>query len=53
MSVTDRIHSLQQKHEELDRQLHSESTRPHPDENTLARLKREKLALKDQIANLS
>lgn len=52
MSLEDRVGSLRTKHQSLDEQLVSESSRPHPDETLLARIKREKLKLKDELARL-
>ena len=42
---------LQKRHAELDRQLEDEQARPMPDSAVIADLKRQKLALKDQIQN--
>ncbi len=41
--------SLILKHAELDRQLHEEAQRPHPDTHMVAQLKKEKLKIKDKI----
>ena len=43
------IDALNTKHAGLDARIAEESLRPHPDEATLARLKKEKLRLKDEI----
>jgi hypothetical protein len=40
---------LQKRHAELDRQLEAEQGRPMPDSAVIADLKRQKLALKDQL----
>ncbi|MEL0018835.1 MAG: DUF465 domain-containing protein [Rickettsiales bacterium] len=53
MSVTDHIQALKQKHADLETELDDESRRPLPDAEVLADLKRQKLAIKDQIAKLS
>ena len=53
MSVNERIDSLRQKHENLDKALHREETRPSPDSSVVTKLKREKLALKDNIQKLA
>ncbi len=44
------VQALQTKHEGLERQLHDELTRPHPDEAILMDLKKQKLRIKDTIA---
>ncbi|QMW21737.1 YdcH family protein [Sandaracinobacteroides saxicola] len=41
--------ALSTRHASIEAQIHTESHRPHPDESLLARLKREKLRLKDQM----
>ena len=46
-----RLESLQGRHAELEDIIHREATRPHPDELTLRRLKKQKLALRDEIAS--
>lgn len=43
------LESLTAKHATLDAQIAEENLRPHPDETTIARLKKEKLWLKDEI----
>lgn len=52
MSVHDRIESLRSQHAVVDNAIREESHRPHPDELRLHELKREKLRLKDEIANM-
>lgn len=49
----DRIRALQDRHAALDARLAEEAGRPMPDDYTVATLKRQKLAIKDQIARLS
>ncbi len=44
-----RLESLQGKHADLEEIIHREATRPHPDELALRRLKKQKLALRDEI----
>ena len=53
MSVTDHIHTLQKKHAKLETELEDENSRPMPDSEATAGLKRQKLAIKDEIARLS
>ncbi len=52
MSLEDRVGALRSKHQTLEQQLASESNRPHPDDVAIAKLKREKLKLKDELARL-
>ena len=53
MSVRDRIETLQTKHAALERELDEEAHRPLPNIETLTRIKREKLRLKDEMSRLS
>ena len=43
------MESLSTKHASLDQRISEENLRPFPDTATLARLKKEKLRLKDEI----
>ena len=52
MSFEDRIGSLRLKHQSLEDELRTETHRPSPDANAIARLKREKLKLEDEITRL-
>lgn len=52
MSVMNRIDSLKNKHTALEGKIMQEETRPHPDEDLLHTLKREKLRIKDEIRSL-
>jgi len=47
-----RLQQLMQRHARLDREVAEENRRPMPDEARLARLKKLKLALKDEIATI-
>lgn len=47
-----RLRSLAERHATLERQIGAEDARPRPDEAELARLKREKLRLKEEIERL-
>jgi hypothetical protein len=49
MIVQPRIRALEDRHAMLEKQLASEDARPRPDELAVARLKREKLRLKEEI----
>ena len=53
MSVEDRIHTLQNRHAELEKKLESENSRPLPDEEVIRNLKHEKLSLKDEISRMT
>jgi hypothetical protein len=44
------VQALQTKHDGLERQIHDELCRPHPDDVTLTDLKRQKLRIKDEIS---
>lgn len=48
--LSSHVQALQQKHEGLERQIHDERCRPHPDDAILADLKRQKLRIKDEIS---
>ncbi|HEY9567189.1 MAG TPA: YdcH family protein [Thalassobaculum sp.] len=52
MTTTDRIDSLRTRHAGLHAKLEDEERRPQPDEVTIYDLKRQKLAIKDEIARL-
>jgi hypothetical protein len=52
MSLDARLNALRTRHKELDDALDQENQRPHPDDNRIAELKREKLRLKDEIERL-
>lgn len=43
------LESLTAKHATLDARIAEENLRPHPDDTAIARLKKEKLRLKDEI----
>ena len=51
MTENNQAEVLLKRHAELDRQLEDEQSRPMPDSAVIAELKRQKLALKDQITN--
>ena len=53
MLVTDHIEALQQQHAELETELEDENNRPMPDMGAVADLKRQKLAIKDEIVRIS
>jgi hypothetical protein len=49
---TAHLDSLQSKHAGLDARIAAESQRPHPDDTLLARLKKEKLRIKEALTGL-
>ena len=53
MSTTDRIEVLKQKHASLESELAEENKRPLPNSSVVSHIKREKLAIKDEIERLS
>ena len=53
MSLDDRVKTLQEKKEDLERLLEGEESRPLPDIITVHDIKRQKLAIKDEIERLS
>ena len=52
MSQNDRIAALELRHADLDKKLTALSSATNPDETALHALKRQKLAIKDEIAAL-
>lgn len=53
MALQDRIESLRTKHVSLETALRRESGRTYPDSETVTRLKREKLRVKDEMTRLT
>lgn len=53
MSLEDRVNALQGKKEGLEKILEQEERRPLPDNISVHDLKRQKLAIKDEIQRLS
>ncbi len=53
MSTVDQIESLKEKHASLEQKISQECLRPHPDDDAICNLKKQKLQLKDQILRLS
>ena len=49
MTLSTRLDSLKLRHASLDARIVEEDHRPRPDERALARLKREKLRLKEEM----
>lgn len=52
MAIEDRLGTLEHRHEALDDLIRTELSRPGSDDLHLAELKRQKLALKDQIESM-
>ena len=52
MSTTDRLDALRQRHFELDRQVNALSASTSSDDVALVAVKRQKLAIKDEITTL-
>ena len=53
MSTVDQIESLKEKHANLEQLIAQENRRPHPDDDAICNLKKQKLLLKDTIVRLS
>ncbi|MEM8915884.1 MAG: YdcH family protein [Pseudomonadota bacterium] len=53
MAVIEYVRALTAKHSDLEQQLEEEASRPLPSSEAITRMKREKLRLKDQIAQMS
>ena len=53
MSVQEQAIALKNRHAELEHELQSEITRPHPDQSLVAGLKKQKLRIKDELAQLN
>ena len=53
LSLNHRIHHLQDEHTQLEEALAEEEARPMPDSLRIASLKRKKLAIKDELAELT
>jgi hypothetical protein len=52
MSLQSRMESLKARHAELETRIADEDQRPKPDPETMSRLKREKLHLKEEMERL-
>jgi hypothetical protein len=53
MSAAEHVESLKAKHQDLEHMIDEEEGRPHPDEALITQLKRQKLRIKDEIAQLA
>ena len=52
MSLQERIDDLKTQHQNLEKMLSDENHRAQPDDIQISDLKKQKLAIKDEIANL-
>ncbi|MCK4938725.1 MAG: YdcH family protein [Rhodospirillaceae bacterium] len=52
MGHKDRIVSLEARHHELEEAINAQTARPHPNEDEIHSLKKEKLRIKDEISTL-
>ena len=52
MAVAEHVEALRAKHTLLKQAIDEENSRPHPDDLRISELKREKLAIKDEIVAL-
>jgi hypothetical protein len=52
MAIEQRIETLKASHASVEAALHTENTRPHPDDVRIRDLKRAKLRIKDEILRL-
>ena len=52
MAAIEHVEALRAKHADLEQQLAEEVSRPHPSDEIIVRMKREKLRLKDELASL-
>ena len=52
MASLQSLDDLKAKHADLEHKIEEENGRPHPDDAIIAELKRQKLKLKDEIAEI-
>lgn len=53
MPATINLEDLKAKHAALENELERQNSRPHPDDQVIADLKRQKLKIKDEIAQMT
>ena len=53
MTVADHVTALESRHRELEQIIENESGQPRPDQSVIARLKKEKLRIKDELTQIS
>ena len=47
------LDDLKARHADLEHKIEAENSRPHPDDSVIADLKRQKLKVKDEIAQIT
>lgn len=52
MTAVNHVTDLKLRHAELEKTIEDEIGRPHPDQNVVADLKKEKLRIKDELVGL-
>ena len=52
MNLEEQIEALKSKHQALESAIAEENSRPYPDNATIANLKKKKLRIKDEIAEI-
>jgi len=52
MTAADQVKDLKIRHAELEKTIEDEIGRPHPDQDIVVSLKKEKLRIKDELAEL-
>lgn len=52
MSTTPRLRTLEERHAQLDQRISAEDARPQPDTMVIAKMKQQKLRLKDEMRRL-
>ena len=52
MGAFEKVESLKSQHRALEAQLESEDKRPHPDEDLIRTIKRQKLRIKDELLTM-
>lgn len=53
MNSEEQIETLKSKHQNLETAISEENNRPHPDDVAIAHLKKQKLRIKDELAQIS
>lgn len=53
MSFEERVETLKAKHRALEQAIQEHSSRPQPDDLEIAALKKQKLRIKDELADLA
>ena len=53
MSFDDKIDTLKTEHQALENAIEKEENRPHPDDIEISSLKKQKLRIKDEMADMA